>query len=48
MVSHPDLFRLGQGVTLRPKALAAYRNDILVHRTAVSESIDRQSERQDA
>ena len=48
MVSHPDLFQLGQDVTLHPKAMAAYRNDILVHRTAVSDGAVREPERQDA
>ena len=32
MVSHPDLFRAGQGVTLSPTAIAAYRNGVVIHR----------------
>jgi putative spermidine/putrescine transport system ATP-binding protein len=32
MVSHPDLFRAGQGVTLAPKGIAAYRDDAVIHR----------------
>lgn len=32
MVSHPDLFKAGQGVTLAPKAIAAYRDNALIHR----------------
>lgn len=32
MVSHPDLFRAGQGVTLMPKAIAAYRDGVVIHR----------------
>ena len=36
MVSHPDLFQVGQGVRLVPRALAAYRQGELIHRTAVT------------
>ena len=32
MVSHPDLFKAGQGVTLAPRAIAAYRDGVVVHR----------------
>jgi putative spermidine/putrescine transport system ATP-binding protein len=32
MVSHPDLFKAGQGVTLKPRAIAAYRDNALIHR----------------
>lgn len=32
MVSHPDLFQPGQGVVLRPRAVAAYRDDRLLFR----------------
>ena len=32
MVSHPDLFRAGQGVTLAPRAIAAYRGNAVIHR----------------
>jgi putative spermidine/putrescine transport system ATP-binding protein len=32
MVSHPDLYRPGQGVTLSPRAIAAYRDNALIHR----------------
>ena len=32
MVSHPDLFRAGQGVTLAPTAIAAYRDGVVIHR----------------
>ncbi|MGB3335818.1 MAG: ABC transporter ATP-binding protein [Devosia sp.] len=32
MVPHPDLFRAGQGVTLAPKAIAAYRDGVVIHR----------------
>ncbi len=32
MVGHPDLFRAGQGVTLAPKAIAAYRDGMVIHR----------------
>jgi len=34
MVSHPDLFRPGQGVALKPRAIAAYRDDALIHQSA--------------
>jgi putative spermidine/putrescine transport system ATP-binding protein len=33
MVSHPDLFRAGQGVALKPRAIAAYRDGVVIHRT---------------
>jgi len=32
MVSHPDLFKAGQGVSLTPKAIAAYRDGVVIHR----------------
>jgi len=32
MVGHPDLFKAGQGVTLAPKAIAAYRDGTVIHR----------------
>jgi putative spermidine/putrescine transport system ATP-binding protein len=32
MVSHPDLFKAGQGVTLAPRAIAAYRDGVVIHR----------------
>jgi putative spermidine/putrescine transport system ATP-binding protein len=32
MVSHPDLFRAGQGVALAPRAIAAYRDGVVIHR----------------
>ena len=32
MVSHPDLFQAGQGVTLAPTAIAAYRDGVVIHR----------------
>ncbi|QQR35414.1 ABC transporter ATP-binding protein [Devosia oryziradicis] len=32
MVSHPDMFRAGQGVTLSPRAIAAYRDGVVIHR----------------
>ncbi len=32
MVSHPDLFKGGQGVTLAPNAIAAYRDGIVIHK----------------
>jgi len=48
MVSHPDLFQLGQGVALHPKAMAAYRNGVLLHRTAVAAELIRQPEPLDA
>ena len=32
MVSHPDLFQAGQGVTLAPRNIAAYRDNALIHR----------------
>ena len=32
MVSHPDMFRAGQGVTLAPRAIAAYRDGVVIHR----------------
>lgn len=32
MVSHPDLFKAGQGVTLAPKSIAAYRDGVVIHR----------------
>ena len=35
MVPHPDLFKPGQGVTLAPKAIAAYRDGRVIHRTGV-------------
>ncbi|MBE7733571.1 ABC transporter ATP-binding protein [Devosia faecipullorum] len=31
MVSHPDLFKPGQGALLKPRAIAAYRDDELIH-----------------
>jgi putative spermidine/putrescine transport system ATP-binding protein len=34
MVSHPDLFATGQGVTLTPRAVAVYRNDQQIFRSA--------------
>ncbi|MCR6673000.1 ABC transporter ATP-binding protein [Devosia ginsengisoli] len=33
MVSHPDLFKAGQGVTLAATAVAAYRDGAVIHRT---------------
>ncbi len=33
MVSHPDLFKRGQGANLKPKAIAAYRDGKLVHQS---------------
>lgn len=33
MVSHPDLFKQGQGANLKPKAIAAYRDGKLVHQS---------------
>jgi putative spermidine/putrescine transport system ATP-binding protein len=33
MVSHPDLFKAGQGVTLQPRAIAAYRDGMVIHRS---------------
>jgi len=33
MVSHPDLFRPGQSVILKPKAIAAYRDGKLIHQS---------------
>ena len=47
MVSHPDLFQVGQGVRMVPRALAAYRDGVLIHRTAVSPGVG-QPERVDA
>nr|WP_314260528.1 ABC transporter ATP-binding protein [uncultured Devosia sp.] len=38
MVSHPDLFTAGQGVNLAPRAIAAYRDGVVVHRGATSAS----------
>ena len=35
MVSHPDLFATGQGVSLAPKAIAAYRDNVLIHLVAL-------------
>jgi putative spermidine/putrescine transport system ATP-binding protein len=32
MVPHPDLFKAGQTVTLTPKAIAAYRDGVVIHR----------------
>jgi len=32
MVSHPDLFKAEQGVTLAPRAIAAYRDGAVIHR----------------
>ncbi|KRA51466.1 ABC transporter ATP-binding protein [Devosia sp. Root635] len=32
MVPHPDLFKAGQSVTLTPKAIAAYRDGVVIHR----------------
>ncbi|MBS3849272.1 ABC transporter ATP-binding protein [Devosia sp. BSSL-BM10] len=32
MVSHPDLFSAGQGVNLRPKAIAAFRDNAQIYR----------------
>ncbi|WEJ34261.1 ABC transporter ATP-binding protein [Devosia sp. SD17-2] len=34
MVSHPDLFATGQGVTLTPRAVAVYRHDQQIFRSA--------------
>ncbi|SEP71202.1 putative spermidine/putrescine transport system ATP-binding protein [Devosia sp. YR412] len=34
MVSHPDLFQPGQGVSLAPRAIAAYRDGKVIHRTS--------------
>ncbi|HEY8577440.1 MAG TPA: ABC transporter ATP-binding protein [Devosia sp.] len=36
MVDHPDMFRAGQAVTLSPRAIAAYRDGTLIHRTAAA------------
>ncbi|MBB4350021.1 ABC transporter ATP-binding protein [Aliirhizobium cellulosilyticum] len=33
MVAHPDLFRTGQGVDLKPRAVAAYRNNQQIFRS---------------
>lgn len=33
MVSHPDLFKANQSVVLKPKAIAAYRDDVLIHQS---------------
>ena len=37
MVSHPDLFKAGQGVNLAPKAIAAYRDGTVIYRSSASE-----------
>src|SRR5690606_5994823 len=33
MVSHPDLFKPGQGVALKPRAVSAYRDNALAYRS---------------
>jgi len=33
MVSHPDLFKPGQGANLKPKAIAAYRDNVLLYQS---------------
>jgi len=38
MVDHPDLFKTGQGVTLAPRAIAAYRGGKAIHRSAIASS----------
>ncbi|MBU1307642.1 MAG: ABC transporter ATP-binding protein [Alphaproteobacteria bacterium] len=48
MVSHPGLFQPGQGVALAPKAIAAYRDDILIHRGALTPEIAARRETIDA
>ncbi|MCS6758673.1 MAG: ABC transporter ATP-binding protein [Candidatus Devosia euplotis] len=48
MVAHPDLFQAGQEVRMTPRAMAAYRQGLLIHRTAVDSSLARQPERVDA
>ena len=37
MVSHPDLFKAGQGVNLAPKAIAAYRDGAVIYRSSATE-----------
>ena len=39
---------VGQGVRMTPRALAAYRDGVLIHRTAVDAVLARQPERVDA
>ncbi|MGV8854737.1 MAG: ABC transporter ATP-binding protein [Devosia sp.] len=48
MVAHPDLFQVGQGVRMTPQAMAAYRDGMLIHRTAIDASLSRPPERIDA